>query len=122
MKVFGLARLTNDPTMRGTCANFGIAWKHFNGDSQFFNCVAFNKTADTIIGYVKKGQRILIHGTLVNNHWTDKEGVKHYNEQIIVNTFEFIEQKSDKQATVGEQYQERKKYDSIDVDSDLLPF
>lgn len=67
-------------------------------DADFFSCVAFGKQAEIIEKCsVAKGTKLLIDGEVRNNNYTDKDGVKHYATQIIVNSFEFCESKSSSQ-------------------------
>lgn len=101
-KVIMTIRLTKDAEVRYTPNNMAIA--HFNGacsrsykkegqpEADFFNFVAFGKTAETIEKYVKKGTKIVVEGELNNNNY-EKDGVKHYADQIVVNSFEFCESK-----------------------------
>jgi single-strand DNA-binding protein len=64
--------------------------------ADFFQCVAFGKTAETIASYVKKGTKIILWGEMQNNDFTDEGGVKHYRNQVILDGFEFCESKSNK--------------------------
>ena len=82
-----------------TVASFrGAVNKRFKkdgeADADFFKYVAFNKTAEFIGKYFKKGQKALIMGELNNNNY-EKDGVKHYTDQILVDTIEFFGKKSD---------------------------
>lgn len=63
-------------------------------DADFFKYTAFGKTADFIGKYFKKGQKALIVGELNNNNY-EKDGVKHYTDQILVESVEFFGKKSD---------------------------
>ena len=98
-------RTTKEPDIRftqdGRCiASFRLAvnrsFTNANGEREadFFSCTAFGKTAETIQKYVLKGTAMLITGELQNNNWTDKDGVQHYDNRIIVNRFEFAESKN----------------------------
>ena len=85
-------------------ANFSVAVnrrfkKEGQPDADFFNCVSFGKTAQTIANYFSKGQEIYLEGSLQNNNWTDKEGVKRYSTNILVNFFEFCGNKKDNENT-----------------------
>ena len=72
------------------------AYKSENGpDADFFECVVFGKRAQVIEKYFKKGSRIAITGRIENNNYTDKNGVKHYANSIVVNDFDFVETKGD---------------------------
>ena len=56
-------------------------------DTQWFNVVAWDKTAERIALAVKKGKRIAIDGALRNNEWTDQKGQRHQSTEIHVNNF-----------------------------------
>lgn len=99
--VVQVGRLTADPEVRRNgdkvIAKFSIAVnrrfkREGEPDADFFNCVAFGKTAEFMGKYFHKGMKAVINGELKNNHY-EKDGVKHYSEQIVVNTIEFAESK-----------------------------
>ena len=75
--------------------NFRVAVNKKKGESDFFNCVAFGKTAENIAHYFHKGDRILIAGRLENDQYTNKEGKKVTSTKIVVEQFDFIEQKKE---------------------------
>ena len=97
-----MGRFTADPEVRYTQDNKAIARfslavnrrfkQEGQPDADFFNYVAFGKTAEFIQKYFHKGMKAVIEGELRNNHY-EKDGVKHYSEQIIVNNIEFAESK-----------------------------
>ena len=81
-------------------ANFSIAVaRRFKREGQpetdFFNCTAFGKTGEFVSNYFSKGKTILVTGNIQNRSWEDKEGVKHYATDIMVDNAEFCEKKSD---------------------------
>lgn len=87
-------------TSSGTSAvEFSIAvkrtYKNANGqyDSDFFNCVAFGKTAELIGKYVKQGDLIAIDGKLQTRNYTNREGKKVYVTEIVVENVEFLQSK-----------------------------
>lgn len=57
-------------------------------DTNFFNCVAWSKAAETIAKYVKTGSLILVEGRLQNRTW-EKDGIKRYATDVIVENFQF---------------------------------
>jgi len=57
--------------------------------ADWFNYVAFGKTAEFISKYFKKGSKMLITGEVNNNNY-EKDGVKHYGCKINVDTVEFF--------------------------------
>ena len=97
-------RLTGDPHVRFTAgsnsmcvADFNIAVsrkykKEGNPDADFFNCTAFGKTAEAVEKFLAKGTKILITGSIQNDHY-EKDGVKHYQQKIIIESWEFAEAK-----------------------------
>lgn len=91
-----LGRLTRDPEVRSTptgksVANIGVAtgrvWFDAAGAKQekteFHNCVLWGKLADIAGQYLAKGRRVYIEGRLETRNW-EKEGIKHYRTEIIV--------------------------------------
>ena len=54
-------------------------------DTQWHNVVAWNKTAEIIEKYVTKGSEIAVEGKLVTRSYEDKEGIKKYITEIVVN-------------------------------------
>ena len=54
--------------------------------------MAFGKTAENIEKFFIQGSKILVCGELQNNNY-EKDGVKHYSMQIVVNEFYFVESK-----------------------------
>ena len=63
-------------------------------DADFFKYTAFGKTAEFISKYFKKGSKMLMTGEVQNNNY-EKDGVKHYGVQIIIDNVEFFGTKSD---------------------------
>ena len=106
-KVILMGHLSKDPEIRYTqntnnaVANFSIAVnrrfaKENDGvKADFFNVIAWNKTAEFIGKYFKKGQQILITGRIQNRNWTDQQGVKHYATDIIAEEVDFAGSKAE---------------------------
>lgn len=108
-KVIFSGRLTADPEVRYTgegkavvSFNFAVNRTFDRENSDFFKCVAFGKTAETIEKLVRKGTKLLIEGEIRNNNYTDKNGVKRYEMQVIVSSFEFCESKGSTEPKVNE--------------------
>ena len=51
--------------------------------TQWFNATAWEGLATIAEKYMVKGNKVAIAGKLVNNNWTDKEGVMRYSTEII---------------------------------------
>ena len=54
-------------------------------DTQWHNIVAWNNTADIAEKYLAKGNEVAVEGKLVNRNYEDKEGIKRYVTEIVVN-------------------------------------
>ena len=59
--------------------------------TDFLNCTAFGKTAETIAKFFHKGSAIFVMGSIQTDTWTDKDGVKKYKTGIMVSGFKFVE-------------------------------
>jgi len=112
-KVILVGRTTRAPEVRMTAgltkvANFTLAVDNGYGETKrtdFFNCVAFGKTAETIAAYMRKGVLILVEGRLEIDKWTDREGVNREKAKIVVGSFKFLETKKsreEREEDVGE--------------------
>lgn len=63
-----------------------------NGEkAMFIDCVAFDKLAETIEKYVKKGNRLLVEGSINVSSYQDKDGNNRKSTNIYVNKITFIE-------------------------------
>jgi single-strand DNA-binding protein len=109
-KVILMGNLTRDPEVSYTresnkaVARFTIAVsrrfaKDGETDADFFNCVAWGKTAEFVEKYFHKGSRMLLTGRIENDNYTNKNGEKVYSVQMIVEEIEFGEKKSDNSQT-----------------------
>ena len=74
-------------------AKFSIAtnesYKNAQGekvtDTQWHNVIAWNKTAEIVEKYLSKGNEVAVEGKLTSRSYEDKEGVKKYITEIVVN-------------------------------------
>jgi single-strand DNA-binding protein len=109
-KIFLLGNLTKDVETRYTTNNLCIATfniavrreqknKEGNYDSDFINCVAYGKLGETIGKYFKKGSRIVVDGELRNNNY-EKDGVKHYSDNVVVNSISFVDKPEKKEEKI----------------------
>lgn len=100
-KVTLYGNLTRDPEVKALpggqqVASFGLAtnrtFKNKEGQQQeqteFHNIVAFGRTAEVMGQYLKKGRPAYIEGRIQTRSW-DKDGVKQYRTEIVVETFQF---------------------------------
>lgn len=100
-----VGRLTRDPEVRYSKNNTNLAVTRFNiavdrrfkkegqADADFINCVAFGKTGEFVEKYFAKGMRIGLTGRIQTGSYTNKDGLKVYTTDIVVENVEFVESK-----------------------------
>ena len=106
-KVILYGRMTQKPELRYTESNtpyvrFSLAVnrpriKDKQPEADFINCIAWNKTAETIDKYFDKGSRILVSGRIQVSNYTDKEGNKKTINDIVIEDFNFLDKKENKE-------------------------
>jgi len=98
-KVFLLGNVGKDPEIRSTAggmtvASFSLATADRQKDAQgnwadkteWHNIVCFQRTAEVVRDYVKKGTQLLIEGKIQTRSWDDKtSGEKKYKTEILCN-------------------------------------
>ena len=98
-KVILIGNLGKDPEVKYTpsgmaVANFTLAtnerYKDKEGNwqdkTEWHNLVAFQRTAEIVGEYLKKGRSVYVEGKLQTRSWDDKEsGQKKYRTEILVN-------------------------------------
>ena len=98
-KVILIGRTTKDIDLRYTnsekaVAQFTLAVNRRNKDeADFIRCIAWEKTAEVMEKYVKKGHRISIVGHIQTGSY-EKDGQRIYTTDVVVENLEFLETKS----------------------------
>lgn len=128
-KVVLIGRLTKDIDLKYAATNgkavakFSLAvnrdFKNANGkyEADFINCTAFDKRAETLANYVSKGNRLAITGRIQTGSY-EKDGVKHYTNDVMVDGFEFLENKS--KSVSNDETMESPDYEYVQGDD--IPF
>jgi single-strand DNA-binding protein len=108
-KAILMGRLTRDPEVRysqGDNGNMAIArytlavdrrFGRGNGDeanADFITCVAFGKSGEFAERYFHKGIKIAVTGRIQTGSYTNKDGVKVYTTEVVVEDQEFAESKN----------------------------
>ena len=98
-------RLTADPELKTTpngtnVTTFAIAVerRYRSGEERqtdFINIVAWQKTAEFITKYFKKGNLIGIEGAIQTRRYQDKNGNNRTAFEVIANNVQFVESKRD---------------------------
>lgn len=111
-KVILMGRLTRDPEVRYSQGDNAMAIARYSlavdrrfkrdGDEQtadFINCIAFGKAAEFAEKYLKKGIKIAVTGRIQTGNYTNKDGVKVYTTDVIIEEQEFAESKNSNTST-----------------------
>lgn len=100
--VVASGNLTRDPEMRYTpngkaVVEFAIAVNEGSGDHRttvFLECVAWEKQAELVAEYCRKGRKVLINGNITTDSWNDKTtGAKRTKTIIRCRNVEFLDRK-----------------------------
>lgn len=95
-------RLTRDPELRysqGTTpvsiARFTLAVnrRYQKEEADFISCICFNKTAEFVKKYFKKGMKVGINGRIQTSSWEDQDKKKRYKTEVLADEVEFEESK-----------------------------
>ncbi len=97
-KVILIGRLTKDPELRyaagsGTAVcrfTLAVARQFKKDETDFINCIAFNKQGEAIAQYVTKGRQLAVIGNIRTGSYDGQDGIKRYTTDILVESFEFI--------------------------------
>jgi len=108
-KVILCGRLTRDPEVRYSqgaepmaIARYTLAVDRRRGNNakegeqtaDFISIVAFGKSGEFAEKYLKKGTKMLITGRIQTGSYTNKDGVKVYTTEVVVEDQEFAESKA----------------------------
>ena len=95
-------RLTRDPELRRTnsgkaVTSFTIAVdRNFDkGETDFFDCVAWDKKGEFVNNHFTKGKMIIVSGRLQKRKFEDKNGIKREVAEIVVSDAYFCDSKKD---------------------------
>lgn len=94
-RIILLGNLSRDPEVSTTNSGknnckFSIAVNDsYSEDVNFFDCIAWGNTGDTIARYFKKGRKILIEGRVKIDNY-EKDGVKKRSWWVVVEKFYFV--------------------------------
>ena len=106
-KVVLLGRLTKDPELRATSTGrnvcqFSIAvnrnFTNANGEREadFINCVVWDKQAENLGKYQKKGNQIAVEGRIQTGSY-EKDGQRVYTTDVVADNVQFLESKAQSQ-------------------------
>lgn len=107
-KVILIGNLGSDPEVRYTpsgsaVANVNLAtsetWRdkqtgELQDRTEWHRVVFFNRLAEIVGEYLRKGSKIYIEGTLRTRKWTDKNEIDRYTTEIIANEMHILDSRN----------------------------
>lgn len=131
-KVTLLGRLVKDPDVKYTqtgkvVTQFTLAvdrpFKDAQGNKEtdFIPVVLWGKTAELVGNSCQKGHRLIVEGRIQIRSYDAKDGTKRWVTEIIANSVEFVERKSDKGGTSGDKSEFEQFGHAVPFDEDI-PF
>ena len=107
-RVILMGRLTRDPEVRYSQGERAMAVARYTiavdrrgrrnqeGNEQtadFINCIAFDRAGEFAEKYFRQGMRVLISGRIQTGSYTNRDGIKVYTTDIIIEDQEFADSK-----------------------------
>lgn len=122
-----IGRLTKDLELKKTPTNTSVTSfilavnRRFKSEGQpdadFIRCIAWNKTAETMCKYLKKGSQIGVEGRIQTGQYEDKSGATVYTTDIVVEQFTFVGSNEN-----NGNANDMDNNSTLDISSDDLPF
>lgn len=111
-KVLLQARLGNEPELKTSSNGVSVVtlnvavkrdFKNKNGENEtdWLTVVIWRQTAEMVAKYFKKGDQILIEGSIQTRKFTDKNGNNRTAFEIVANNVHFIESKKSADVNIG---------------------
>ena len=101
IQLMATGNLTRDPDLKQTkgkksVCNFTIAAnrEHKNADgvrpTEYLDVIVWEKRGEVLSGLLKKGMRVFVQGEPQSYSYTDKNGVKHVKQRLVLDNFEIL--------------------------------
>ena len=124
-----LGRMVRDPELRYSTGENSTAVCSFtlavdrprkDDEADFIRCIAFGKTGEVIGKHLTKGRQAAVTGRIQTGSY-EKDGVRHYTTDVIVERFDFVGSKNDAPAPTKEPEQMRIPADAIPEGFETIP-
>lgn len=101
-KAIIIGNLTKDPELKSLPSGIKVAtlsmatnrtWKDKNGVRQegvdFHNVVVFDRQAENVAQYMKKGSSLMVEGRMQTRSWDAQDGTKKYRTEVVADKIQF---------------------------------
>lgn len=123
-----MGRFTKDPELRKTTSSksvtsFTVACDRDvdRSKADFFDCVAWNGTADFVSKWFTKGQLCVVEGRMEFREWTDKNGNNRRSPELVVDNIYFASKRDETSSFVTPKAPAN-DFAMLDDDDVVLPF
>lgn len=132
-KVILIGRLTRDPEVRYSQGETPLAIARYTlavdrkfrreeeQSADFISCVAFGKMGEHVEKYYYQGLKVAVTGHIQTGSYINKDGVKVYTTEVVVEEQEFVESKGSNDKSQGNLLQKQEE-GFLDVSDEELPF
>lgn len=87
-----VGNIGKDPEIKATntgkqVANFSVATSSGSGDkkvTEWHRCVAWEKSAEIVDKYMKKGTLVFVQGQIRTRKWQDKAGADRWSTEVVI--------------------------------------
>ena len=144
-----IGNLVREPELRTTqngkyVCSFTLAVYRDKEHTDFINCVAWNKSAELLHNFCKKGDKIGVSGSIQVRSYDNSQGQRVYVTEVLVGGIDLLAHKSNvgeqkqqsnvntyqsrnnarnaQKAEYGESLTAQAEMETLDIDNDLLPF
>ena len=129
-----VGRITKDIELRTTdngknVVKFTLAVNKDKEHTNFINCIVWNKLAETMAKYCKKGDLVGVKGEIQTGSYENSKGDKIFTTEVLANKITFLSTKSQEiKAEVKEEVKEEKVdpftefNNEVQLTDDDLPF
>ena len=129
-KVVLVGRLTRDVDLRYSQGEKAIAigrytlavdrkFKRDGGPiADFIPCLVFGKSAEFAEKYFRQGMRVSVSGRIQTGSYTNKDGMKVYTTEVVVEDQEFAQSKSESSQSKQHKQQAKPVHTHAQVDAD----
>jgi single-strand DNA-binding protein len=128
-KIIVMGRICNEVELRRTSngtavASFTIACDRDFGDKEtdFIECVAWQKTAEFVQKYFGKGRMIIVSGRLQIRGWTDKDGNKRKTAEVVADNVYFGDSKKEETSGFAPESAAASEFEMLTDEDSQLPF
>ena len=129
-----MGRLTKDPELRRTGSGVAVTSftlavdRDFTGkdgnekETDFIDCVAWRGTGEFVSKHFTKGRMACVSGRLQLRDWTDKDGNKRRNAEVVADNVYFADSKPAAGGATAQAAAPVGGFEPMDIDDDDLPF